>query len=48
MCSAVGIDEACRVKGVNIRWSSVVMVSDEGDNGVLESGQLDRERGGCG
>ena len=48
MCPTVGVDEACRVKGVNIRWSSVVMVGDEGDTVVLESGELDREWGGCG
>ena len=43
MSSAVGNDEASRVKGVNIRWSSVVIVGDEVDNVALESGELDRK-----
>ena len=43
MSPAVGIVKASWVKVVNIHWICVVFFSDEGDNVVLESGELDRQ-----
>ena len=47
MSAAVGVIKARRVKVVNINWSCVVLFSDEGDNGGLESGELDRQWSRC-